>query len=94
MGSSGGGFDTNQEPTRAPVSKSNAEAAFTPSKNGSLERIEEMILLMQKKHDEELNALRQEIAQSRSPSMPWMGPYYQWMNLPTWSSRNMPHSYS
>ena len=94
MGSSGGGLDTNQEPPRAPASRVNTEAALTPSKNGSLERIEEMILLMQKKHDEELSALRQEIAQSRGPSMPWMGPYYQWMNPPTWYSRNMPHSSS
>ena len=68
-----GGGNTNQ--------KANA-AAPTGPKNDQLERIEKMILSMKTTYDEELKALRQELAQRQGPPMPWMGPYYPWMSSP------------
>ena len=56
-----------------------AKSASTPSKNDQLERIEQMILSMKTAYDQELKDLRQELVQSRSSPMPWMGPYYPWM---------------
>ena len=61
--------------------KANA-ATPTGPKNDQLERIEKMILSMKTTYDEELKALRRELAQSQSPPMPWMGPYYPWMSSP------------
>ena len=68
-----GGGNANQ--------KANA-AAPTGPKNDQLERIEKMILSMKTTYDEELKALRRELAQSQSPPMPWMGPYFPWMSSP------------
>ena len=68
-----GGGNTNQ--------KADA-AAPTGPKNDQLERIEKMILSMKTTYDEELKALRQELAQRQGPPMPWMGPYYPWMSSP------------
>ena len=56
--------------------------ASTPSKNDQLERIEQMILSMKSTYDKELKALRQELSQAQSPTMPWMVPNYPWMTSP------------
>ena len=79
------------------------------SKNEGLERIEEMILSMQAKHDQDLKALRQELVQSRSLTVPWMSSLCPCANhphgglppvpslqhhVPTSCSSNMQHSFS
>ena len=75
------------------------------AKNGQMEKIEQMIFSMQKKYEENLNILREEIAQVQRGSFPlynpWMGAYQ--MNngkqlgspqFPIGNPYNMPHSSS
>ena len=77
-----------------------AATAGTPSKYDQLERIEHMVLSMKATYDTELKALRQELAQSRGPPMPWMVPNYPWMFPPfegltaTSFQEQVPMSYS